>query len=122
MQTNYAVYFRRANARKRLYKLENEMLRTELAVLRGAAQPGKHWKEVKLVDIDQRVIDAARRYLDIIDRLGRGEMNLNWERTDAHDELIFELRRCNVQGIGYDFDGRANARDLAEMIEKWMRY
>jgi len=80
------------------------------------------WAEATMANVSGQAIATAQRYLAIIGRIERGDRSVtDEERQQCHDDLIWELQRCGIQGIGIDFDGRANARELAYKIDRWLR-
>jgi hypothetical protein len=85
------------------------------------------WCEATLLNITGRAIQLSRAYLRILERIERGGLDefsvaaLDAERTDAHDAFISELQASGIEGVGFDFDARANARELATRIQTWLR-
>ncbi len=80
------------------------------------------WELATMANVSGAAIGLARSYLVLISRIERGDRSVSEEeRQQAHDELIWELQKCGIQGIGIDYDGRANARELAFKIDRWLR-
>lgn len=86
-----------------------------------------HWAEATMASLSGQAIELAKQYVHIIEQIERGgythleATELDETRQNLHDELIHELQRCNITGIGVDFDGRANARELAKRVDRWIR-
>lgn len=89
--------------------------------------PYVEWAKASMSNITGRAIQLSRAYLKILSRIERGGLDsfvladIDAQRTDAHDALITELRACGIEGIGFGFDERAHARELALKIDKWLR-